>query len=126
MNTRYYVGMGIFILIPVVLIFLGAVLWPKTSEEIVKAYDMLPGYKKMHTQTHSIIYFIASLSVALNHVMFRKKREREEAARQQKIADNKSARSWKCLTCGKVNLGVQEMCACGQKRDDVTNDRDFS
>ena len=42
----------------------------------------------------------------------------EEAERQRKIEENKAAVSWKCLGCGRVNHGFQEMCACGQRRDD--------
>jgi hypothetical protein len=118
--------MGIFVGIPVILIILGAVFWPKTCEETLQAYDLLPGVVKQKHKRKSLIYFMAYCSVQLNHVIFRKKWQREKEARQQKIESNRNAKSWKCLTCGKVNLGVQEMCACGQRRDDETNDRDFS
>ena len=127
MHGDYYVIMGILVGIPVLIIILGAIFWPKTCEEVLQANELLfSGRMQRRHKRKSLIYFMAYCSEQLNHVIFRKKRQKEAEARQQKIESNKNAKSWKCLTCGKVNLGVQEMCACGQKRDDATNDRDFS
>ena len=104
-----------FVLLFIIWVLLGAYVWPGFTKEIVESYELLASNR---TRNKSLLYAAARWSKNIYERIHAEELEREEAEHQRKIEENKAAVSWKCLGCGRVNHGFQEMCACGQRRDD--------
>ncbi|MCR5498952.1 MAG: hypothetical protein K6F31_01000 [Acetatifactor sp.] len=102
---------GIVLLVCAILVLGGAFVWPKLTEAIVENFYTSPGYGR-HL---NIIYIFACLSSQIRENTV----DRDKKYAPLPEEEEKEKVDWKCPNCGRYNHSFQEMCACGQDRDDV-------
>lgn len=111
MDSAMVVIFGGAILIYVIIVLCGAFVCPNFNEEIIQAYELMSS----RTRRKSFLYGTACLarSIRENTVGTSKKYDASQEEEEKEKVD------WKCPNCGRYNHSFQEMCACGQDRDDV-------